>query len=79
VHMQRRTRAGALGLGLTSVVFRFRLEARFRHLGLTPRRGASSVGLYTMLTLPILYGVWHKKAVVVGGSYIAHESCNSIE
>jgi len=34
-------------------------------------------GRYTILPLPILYGVWHRIGGGGGGSCIAHSSCNS--
>ena len=36
------------------------------------------MSLYTILPSPILYGVWHLKEGSGGGSYIAHQLCNSI-
>ena len=35
-------------------------------------------GLYTILQLPILYGVWHTQGGSGGESYIAQYACNSI-
>jgi len=40
--------------------------------------GGGSVGLYTILLWPILYGVCHEKGGLVGGGHIAQWSCNSI-
>ena len=38
----------------------------------------SQFGLYTILQLPILYGVWHTQGRSGGESYIAQYACNSI-
>jgi len=38
-----------------------------RRDGCRPARKGMGVGLYTILPLPILCGVWHKKGVSVGG------------
>jgi len=36
------------------------------------------VGLYRILPIPIVYGVWRSKGGLGGGSYVAQSSCNSI-
>jgi len=41
-------------------------------------RTRSSLDLYTRLSLPILYGVWHTNGRSWGASYIAQSTCNSI-
>jgi len=38
----------------------------------------SEIGLYTRLTLPMLYGVWHTKGGAVWGGCIAQWSCNIV-
>jgi len=45
----------------------------------TAAAAASRLSLYTILSLPILYGVWHNQGGSGGGmSYIAQKSHNSI-
>jgi len=34
-------------------------------------KGGSPVGLHTILSSPILYGVWHERGGSVGGVYCA--------
>ena len=59
--------------GLASLALRMcrsRSRSSFRwFLGSTPARFKGQVGLYTMLLLPILYGVWHTKGGWGGGAY----------
>jgi len=47
----------------------FFVAVRIAHVG-------SSLGLYKILSLPIMYGVWHIKEGLGGGSYIAQMSCD---
>jgi len=51
---------------------------RFRGQPRAKAAKATGIGLYTILLLPILYGLWHTKERFLGGVYIAQESCNSI-
>jgi len=41
-------------------------------------RGTHHISLYTILSLPILYGVWLQQGGSGGGSYIAQKSCDGI-
>jgi len=42
------------------------------------QNAGGQIGLYRVLPITIVYGVWHTKGWLGGGSYIAQKSCNSI-
>ena len=70
-----------------AVVLEQRLRLCVRVVGSHDREGqrlavalrtASGFGLYTMLPLPLLFGVWHTKERSRRGSSLAQKSCNTI-
>jgi len=62
----------------TSGLFGIRVCLGFGSMTERDTGGGGRVSLYTILPLPMLYGVWHTTGGVRGASYIAQQTCNGI-